>query len=108
MPANPDIPSIAELRQRTQEKFGRRPCQWQCEVAQALLRRDKDVVCISGTGSGKTLTFWMPLLFRPQGIQIVVTPLNILGTQNEQQLGRVGISAINITGETATYKNIQV
>ncbi|KAF8837391.1 hypothetical protein BDN67DRAFT_873341, partial [Paxillus ammoniavirescens] len=41
-----------------------------------------DIVCIAGTGMGKTLTFWLPLLFCLEGIQIVVTPLNQLGQQN--------------------------
>ncbi|KAI0738168.1 hypothetical protein C8Q80DRAFT_1060062, partial [Daedaleopsis nitida] len=57
------------------------PYLWQCHAAIALLKGDRDVVCISGTGSGKTLTFWIPLLFRPNGIQVIITPLNILGTQ---------------------------
>lgn len=73
-----------------------------------MLRGDKDIVCISATGSGKTLPFWIPLLFRPDGIQLVVTPLNILGSQNREQLARHGISAINITAETATRQNIEV
>ncbi|KAJ7939892.1 hypothetical protein B0H13DRAFT_2299933 [Mycena leptocephala] len=51
-------------------------------------------------GSGKTSTFWMPLLF-----QIVVTPLNILEKQNVDSLAKVGISGITITAETATAEN---
>ena len=43
---------------------------------------------------GKTLCFWLPLLFRPNGIQIVVTPLNLLGKQNAASLTKAGISAI--------------
>ncbi|KAF8240039.1 hypothetical protein L208DRAFT_1235026 [Tricholoma matsutake] len=70
--------------------FLRRPCLWQIRVVQALLKNDKDVASIWATGSGKTLTFWMPLLFMPEGIQIVVT-LNILGKQNVDTLAKVGI-----------------
>lgn len=102
------LPSIAEIQDRTLEKFGRRPCLWQCRAALAQLRGANDVICISGTGSGKTLTFWMPLLFRPDGIQVVITPLNVLGTQNSRQLERLGISAVAIRGETATTRNFQV
>ncbi|KAH9914882.1 P-loop containing nucleoside triphosphate hydrolase protein [Epithele typhae] len=101
------LPSFAELRKKTQEVFGRLPCLWQCRVASEVLAGQKDIVCISGTGSGKTLPFWMPLLFRPDGIQIVVSPLNALGSQNTEQLRKVGISAIAITAETATNTNIQ-
>ncbi|KAG1721898.1 uncharacterized protein EDB91DRAFT_1003178, partial [Suillus paluster] len=62
------------------------PCLWQIEVVHIILRGDKDVISIAATGSGKTLTFWMPLLFRPQDIQIIVTPLNLLRTQNVNNL----------------------
>ncbi|EIW61392.1 P-loop containing nucleoside triphosphate hydrolase protein [Trametes versicolor FP-101664 SS1] len=102
-----DLPDISEIRRRTTEKLGRQPCLWQCDVAQAILKGDKDIVCISGTGSGKTLTFWMPLLFRPRGIQLVITPLNILGTQNKKQLHDMGISAVVLSGETATRENFK-
>lgn len=71
----------------------------------ALLKGDDDIICISGTGSGKTLTFWMPLLFHPSGIQVIVTPLNILGTQNKKQLLDVGIEAVVISGDTASPEN---
>ncbi|KAI0635614.1 P-loop containing nucleoside triphosphate hydrolase protein [Trametes polyzona] len=102
-----DLPDIPEIRRRTEERFGRRPCLWQCETALAILQGNRDIVCISSTGSGKTLTFWMPLLFRPQGVQVVITPLNILGVQNKNQLHAVGIPAIVISGETATHDNFK-
>ncbi|OCH92647.1 P-loop containing nucleoside triphosphate hydrolase protein, partial [Obba rivulosa] len=87
------IPSLDEIRQKTQRAFGRLPCLWQAKVTRDILKGDKDVICVAPTGLGKTLTFWMPLLFRPDGIQIVVTPLNILGTQNQTELAAQGISA---------------
>ena len=52
--------------------------------------------------------FWMPLLFIPDGIQIVVTPLNILGKQNVDTLAKVGINAVSVTAETATAATFQV
>ncbi|KAJ3482846.1 hypothetical protein NLI96_g6698 [Meripilus lineatus] len=96
--------TLSEIREKTLEKFGRRACLWQLKIAEAILKRDKDVVCIAGTGSGKTLTFWMPLLFR-DGIQIVMTPLNILGVQSVAELNGHGIPAISIYSETATPQN---
>ena len=102
------IPSLDEIRDKSLQVLGRRPCLWQCRVAQAQLRGDRDIVCISATGSGKTLTFWIPLLFRPQGIQIVITPLNLLGSQNSSELQRLGINAIALCGKTATSKNFEV
>ncbi|KAI0632073.1 P-loop containing nucleoside triphosphate hydrolase protein [Trametes polyzona] len=101
------LPTIQEIRQRTIEKLGCRPCLWQCEVALAVLKGDRDIVCISATGSGKTLTFWMPLLFRPQGVQMIITPLNLLGTQNQLQLQNLGIAVAVISGDTACPANFQ-
>ncbi|KAG2158069.1 uncharacterized protein EDB93DRAFT_1077650 [Suillus bovinus] len=54
----PDVvPSVSEICNKTLQVFGRRPCLWQIEVTQTVLRRDQDVVSISATSSGKTLTF---------------------------------------------------
>ena len=99
---------LSQIRDKVEACFGYRPCLWQIRVVQALLKNDKDVVSISATGSGKTLTFWMPLVFVPDAIQIVVTPLNILGKQNVEMLANVGIKAISITAESATAENFQV
>ncbi|KAG1852966.1 hypothetical protein C8R48DRAFT_573136, partial [Suillus tomentosus] len=63
---------------------------------------DRDIICIAGTGKGKTLTFWMPLLFDSTSVQVVITPLNLLGEQNVMDLKKAGISAISIHADTAT------
>ncbi|KAJ7767609.1 P-loop containing nucleoside triphosphate hydrolase protein [Mycena metata] len=106
-PAGPPKYSFDQIRAKAIENLGYQPCLWQIKVVEAILKRDGDVVCISATGSGKTLTFWLPLLFRPQGIQLVISPLNILGQQNVAQLAAMKINGITITAETATYKNFQ-
>ncbi|KAG2030845.1 P-loop containing nucleoside triphosphate hydrolase protein [Suillus americanus] len=85
--ASADIPSLCQIRSVTLAKFGVRPCLWQLKVAEAVLKGDHDVLCTAGTGMGKTLGFWIPLLFC-QGIQVVVTPLNMLGKQNAASLAR--------------------
>ncbi|KIL61089.1 hypothetical protein M378DRAFT_1059936, partial [Amanita muscaria Koide BX008] len=106
MPSDVDtashIPSIDEIRSRTFEAFGKRPCLWQARTCEAILRGDRDVISIAGTGMGKTLTFWMPLLFRPQGILLVITPLNILGKQNVETLEKAGIHGIFVSRGTAS------
>jgi superfamily II DNA helicase RecQ len=102
------IPSFAEIRRRTQEILGYRPCLWQIQVVEAILKHDKDIIAIAATGSGKTLTFWMPLLFKRDGIQIVVTPLNILGKQNVESLAKMGIRGITVTAENATMQTFKV
>jgi superfamily II DNA helicase RecQ len=60
------------------------------------------VITISATGSGKTLNFWLPLLFNGNGIMVLITPLNILGDKNYNELKEIGINAINLTMSTAT------
>lgn len=103
-----DLPSLEEIRQKTFETFHKRLCLFQSKGVLVILRRKKNGILISGTGSGKTLVFWVPLLFRPKGIQIVVTPLNILGQQNVDDLASVGIRAISLNAKTATVENFKV
>ena len=75
------LPSLSDIRSFTQSTFHHYlACLWQAKAVEAVLKRDRDVIIIAGTGMGKTLTFWMPLLFFPAGhIQVVITPLNIFG-----------------------------
>ncbi|KAG1751837.1 hypothetical protein EDB19DRAFT_1621188, partial [Suillus lakei] len=96
-----DVPSFANMKQTVQEKFGLSPCTWQLKAAQYQLN-SKDVITISPTGSGKTLTFWIPLLFNAGGIIIIVTPLNILGEKNQKEAEALGFPAINLCKETAS------
>jgi len=89
---------LSHIRDKVKECFGYHPCLWQIHMVQALLKNDNDIVSILATGSGKSLTFWMPLLFILEAVQIIIMPLNILGRQNVETLGKVGIQAIMITG----------
>ncbi|KAI0682463.1 P-loop containing nucleoside triphosphate hydrolase protein [Cytidiella melzeri] len=56
---------------------------------------------------GHGLTFWLPLLFCPEGMQIFITPLNILGAQNQAQLQAKGINAISVDAQTVLPQVIQ-
>lgn len=107
---NSDSEWVKLARMRAQEVFGMdvRPCLWQIKVALATLKGEKHVLSVARTGSGKTLTFWLPLVLCDDGIIIVVLPLNILAKQNLDQLSRVGINAVVITGETATPESFEV
>ncbi|KAF9556245.1 hypothetical protein CPC08DRAFT_618589, partial [Agrocybe pediades] len=97
------IPTISEVRARTEQAFGVTPRLFQIEDTISQLSK-KDTITISPTGSGKTLTFWMPLLFNEGGIKIIITSLNILGDQNVSQLASLGIKGINLTGANSTDK----
>jgi hypothetical protein len=50
----------------------------------------------------------MPLLFRTDGIQIIITLLNILGKQNVVQLNALRISAIALSAENTTAENFKM
>ena len=58
------------IRSLTQSAFHHYPCpslcHWQVKAVETVLKRDRDVITIAGMDMGKTLTFWMPLLFSLQ------------------------------------------
>jgi len=58
-----EVPPCEEIRQKTFEAFGFHPCLWQIHVVEAILKHNHNLISIGATGSGKTLTFWMPLCF---------------------------------------------
>lgn len=104
--------SVARIRDLIERKMGKRPCWFQVQVAQGLYIRRRDVVGISATGSGKTLSFWMPLLMALEDgrdvMTVVITPLNILGKQNVADLEGAGIPAIAVSAENATSEVFKV
>lgn len=102
------IPSVDEIRRKALEVFEKRPCLWQANVCQVILEGNRDVISIAGTGMGKTLTFWLPLLFRPNGVQIIVTPLNILGQQNVETLRKARAESIFISAQTESFNHYRV
>ncbi|KAF7421188.1 hypothetical protein PC9H_011708 [Pleurotus ostreatus] len=95
--------SIEAIRELTLKHFGKRPCLFQIQVAMAIYCDQKDVVACAPTGSGKTLSFWIPLIMAQadglKKLMIVVTPLNLLGQQNVDDLASVCIRAIAINSE---------
>jgi len=72
----------------------------------------KDVVACAPTGAGKTLSFWIPLLMAiKDGINamvIVVTPSNLLGKQNVESLGKMGLTGVAVDHESANAKTFKV
>jgi len=85
-------------------KFQKGACQFQVQIALALFDR-KDVVGIAPTGAGKILSFWIPLFMAlkedESKMSFIVTPLNRLSEQNQQELERAGLCAIAVNGENS-------
>ncbi|KIJ09295.1 hypothetical protein PAXINDRAFT_17613 [Paxillus involutus ATCC 200175] len=84
-----DLPTIEDL---VEASFGVRPCTFQVRSALEQLKR-RNMITVAPTGAGKTLTFWIPLLFNGDGISIIITALNGLGDQNIAELKQLGIPA---------------
>jgi superfamily II DNA helicase RecQ len=102
-----EVPAFDDLKKLVETSFGFTPCTWQLDSALSQLQK-KDVFTISPTGSGKTLTFWIPMLCNDGGVTIIITPLNILGDKNETEVHAMGISAVNLTATTATDEVFKV
>lgn len=71
------------------------------------------MIGISAMGSGKTLSFWIPLLMaieegRVDAMTVVITPLNILGYQNVADLNDAGVAAVAVDADNATAELFKV
>ena len=96
-----------EVQEKVKEVFGFAPCLWQICVICAVLSGD-DAITIARTGSGKSITYWMPVLFIKYGISPIVTSLKLLGSQFAGMLQDNGINVISITAANATNKLFEV
>jgi superfamily II DNA helicase RecQ len=101
------LPSLDEMREAVNARFGCSPCTWQLEAALTQLS-GRDLLTLVPMGSGKMLTFWIPLLFNGDGITIVITPLIVLGEKNVKELSDVSISAINLTSASISDETFKV
>ncbi|KAF9536389.1 P-loop containing nucleoside triphosphate hydrolase protein [Agrocybe pediades] len=58
---------------------------YQVEAANVIVSRDRDLCIVAPTGSGKSLTWVLPLLAQRKGISLVIVPFTSLGFQGEQR-----------------------
>ena len=73
----PEELDLHVISDKSYEKLGKRPFQWQLEAAVAVLC-GKDAVLDVGTGSGKTLCFSLPLLLDERDVSLTISPLTAL------------------------------
>lgn len=99
------------IRTLVKKKFNRRACWFQIKTALGIHAK-KDVVGTAATGTGKTLSFWIPLCMAlDEGLDkliIAVTPLNLLGKQNVEDLKAAELSAISVTAENNNEQTFKV
>ena len=72
------------------------------------LLEQQDVITVAATGSGKSLTNWMALLYIKYGIVLLVTPLKLLGKQFVEVLTGNKITAVSMTAANATNQLFKV
>ena len=97
----------AQLQREVEERTGIRPCIWQIDVVRKVLE-GVDVMTIAAMGSGKSLCYWMALLYVKYGIVFLVTPLKLLGKQFVKTLERNELHAVSITAANATNELFEV
>jgi DEAD/DEAH box helicase len=90
------LPSLSIIKEKSQQVFQKTPCHFQSLLCLWQLQ-NKNIISISPTGSGKTLTFWLPLMFSKTSIIIIITALNILGDQFVAQLNKANLAAVAVT-----------
>ncbi|KAJ7891139.1 P-loop containing nucleoside triphosphate hydrolase protein [Mycena leptocephala] len=72
---------------------------FQIQVCNYVLMNKGDCVLISPTGSGKSLTWTLPLAARDEGISLVITPFTSLGQEGELRSQTGQISSVFIYSE---------
>ena len=74
-----------DVQKQVEAVFSFKPCLWQIHVVHAVLA-GKDVITLALTRCGKSLTYWILLLYIKHGITVVVSPLKLLGAQFVEML----------------------
>lgn len=105
---NYDNTTVNQVRSLCEATLHSSPCLWQIRAAFAVLKGEKDVICVARTGAGKSLTFYLPLLVRMEGIIIIVVPLNALASEMASRLTALGLAAIAVTAATSNEYNLKV
>ncbi|KDN33838.1 hypothetical protein RSAG8_13071, partial [Rhizoctonia solani AG-8 WAC10335] len=99
----PNLPRPLTLEQQvivnTWEATGIAPYKYQVRNTLAL-DAGRDVLCVEGTGSGKTLSFVMLCFHRPEVILWIVSPLNFIENQQAEQFRKWKLRAVSVNSTT--------
>ncbi|KAF8325166.1 uncharacterized protein EI90DRAFT_2893680, partial [Cantharellus anzutake] len=89
-------PTEDTMRRNVADVFGKILCGFQLRAVVAQIH-PRDLLLTSGTGSGKTLIYWMPsTLYNGGNILVVITPLTVLGSQQATGLSALGVRSVCI------------
>ncbi|KDN41306.1 hypothetical protein RSAG8_07575, partial [Rhizoctonia solani AG-8 WAC10335] len=95
-----DDEALGELLAKETLKHTRiTPYPWQVRVAVAMIRQ-RDVLCLAGTGFGKTLPFVMPLFLSVKCIAWIISPLNYIEEQQAESFKKWGVMAVAVNSNT--------
>ncbi|KAG9074186.1 hypothetical protein FRC06_010872, partial [Ceratobasidium sp. 370] len=67
----------------------------------------QDVLCVAGTGSGKSLAFISIYFFRPDVITWIVSPLNVIEDQMAADYAKYKLEAVAVNASTVTPELIE-
>jgi superfamily II DNA helicase RecQ len=92
------VPLSHDISDKAFKILGFHPCQWQLDLCRIVLSKEhKVMISTAAMGAGKSVTFWLPLLFETGYIIFIVVPLKDLGQQLADQAASYGFSSINVT-----------
>ena len=97
-PQSAALATVKDIQDDSEQTLHLRACVWQCKIALELLLRTKHYASTAATGSGKTLVFWLPMMYET-GVTIIIVPLKILGEQLAKESSQAGFEAVNVTLE---------
>ncbi|KAJ7257348.1 ATP-dependent DNA helicase [Mycena rebaudengoi] len=79
----------------------------QVQISNLVLMRKGDAVVVSPIGSGKSLSWTLPLLARKEGVSLVITPYTSLGLDGERSNECDGITSIFIYSEQNSLQDFE-
>lgn len=85
-------------------RFGVEPKVEQLEVTGSI-GRGEDIILIAACGWGKSLVYYLPLVFWDRGVIVIVSPLRAIMAEQHQKLERLEISSVCLMGEDMSITN---
>ncbi|KAF9512763.1 hypothetical protein BS47DRAFT_1330098, partial [Hydnum rufescens UP504] len=95
------VPSVEDVQFHSAREYNVLVCLWQAENCRIQLSGVPYLVCTAATGSGETLTFWLPMLYQ-KGTTFIIVPLKNLGKQMADVAASLELTSASVTRDTLT------